>query len=289
MITQDFTTIELGANVSATLSERAAAKIRTLIMAIETGDKQHHHRVFLCSNDESESSDFFFLRAAWYQLLRQDSSYTPPIDMTVRSAKRIDVWSDGASGQFKQRYALMMFYNLLRLGGGLVPFRVNFLAPGHGHSLADACAARLKQAANRLLLRREGDRAAGVLFSVASPTLLQFATHASKHLRNTTISRISHSGSAVATEMTTSLLAEPHQSRLIRLNGRCGNAVVMQRERMMMMREKRRNNVNHEGACLLISFVLHVRPCVHASCAVRRLHVCSIVFGRCGGTDGIKR
>jgi len=188
VITQDFTTIELGANVSATLSERAAAKIRTLIMAIETGDKQHHHRVFLCSNDESESSDFFFLRAAWYQLLRQDSSYTPPIDMTVRSAKRVDVWSDGASGQFKQRYALMMFYNLLRLGGGLVPFRVNFLAPGHGHSLADACAARLKQAANRLLLRREGDRAAGVLFSVASPTLLQFATHASKHLRNTTIS-----------------------------------------------------------------------------------------------------
>lgn len=158
VITQDFTGFELGANIGATKAERKAAKVRTLIMSIETGDKQHHYRAFMCSNAEAESSDFFFLRAAWNQLLRQDGSpadaFTPPIDAVVRSARCIQVWSDGASGQFKQRYALMMYYILTRLLGGRTRFQINFLAPGHGHSLADACAARFKQAANRLALRR---------------------------------------------------------------------------------------------------------------------------------------
>lgn len=188
VVTQDFTSLELGANVSASPAERADAKVRALIMAIETGDKQHHYRVFLCTGAESESSDFFMLRAAWYQLLGGPGAHASaaPIDLILRSSRRIDVWSDGASGQFKQRYALMMFCNLSRATG--IRFRVNFFAPGHGHSLADACAARFKQAANRLQLGYEGSRAAGLLFSVASPTLLHYAQYATARMRNTTVS-----------------------------------------------------------------------------------------------------
>jgi len=186
VVIQDFTTLELGANVSASPAERSGAKVRALIMAIETGDKQHHYRVFLCTGAESESSDFFMLRAAWHQLLGRGVASAAPIDSILRSARRIEVWSDGASGQFKQRYALMMFVNLSRETG--IRFRVNFFAPGHGHSLADACAARFKQAANRLLLAYQGSRAAGWLFSVASPTLLHYAQYATSRMQNTTVS-----------------------------------------------------------------------------------------------------
>jgi hypothetical protein len=187
VVTQDFTTIELGANVSASAAERAAAKIRCLVMAIETGDKRHHYRVFMCTNTESPSSDFFFVRAAWHYLLGLPGSSTPtvPVDAALRTARSIDVWSDGASGQFKQRFALRMYLALTKLRGK--PFRVNFLAPGHGHSLADACAARLKQAANRLLLSLQGSRATGELFSVASPSIKKFAHYVERHMRDTSV------------------------------------------------------------------------------------------------------
>lgn len=184
IVTQDFTTIELGANVGATPLEKSEAKIRALVFVVETGDKHHHYRVFLCNGKQSESNDFFFVRAAWYHVLGLPGLSPPlPVDALLRSASVIDVWSDGASSQFKQRFTLMMFYELTHQLG--IKFRVNFFAPMHGHTLADGCCSRLKRAANRLLLIAQGGRATGVSFSTVAPSIRAFKRYLNEHMRDT--------------------------------------------------------------------------------------------------------
>ena len=127
------------------------------------------------------------------------------VDADIRKARLIDVWSDGCSGQFKSRYALRLYYELAKRTG--IQFRVNFLAPGHGHTLADSCAGKLKEQANYLLLGtyillamlfrsvielliclgREGRRACGALFSVASPSLRSYRSRIRVHMRHTNV------------------------------------------------------------------------------------------------------
>jgi hypothetical protein len=102
VVTQDFTSFALGPNVGASRPDRDDAKIRALIFVLETGDKIHHYRIFLCTGPESESSDYYFVRAAWFHLL-VDGQPSCVVDADIRKARLIDVWSDGCSGQFKSR------------------------------------------------------------------------------------------------------------------------------------------------------------------------------------------
>jgi hypothetical protein len=134
VILQDFTSIDLQSNVAAPPSERARAILRALIVVIIHGER-FHYVVFLCTADAAVSADFFFIRAAWLHLLAWR-------DGPLTAYHRLQIWSDGSAGQFKNRYALT-FYAGLHAGGRHVT--VDFSAPHHGHSSADAAAGRIKE------------------------------------------------------------------------------------------------------------------------------------------------
>jgi hypothetical protein len=101
------------------------------------GERIRQYCDFICDHHKTNKNDYYFVYQVWQYIMNV------PL---IHTFDEILIWSDGGPHHFKTRYCQWMWHHLSTCYFKQKRITHNFFAAYHGHSLADAHAAKGKQA-----------------------------------------------------------------------------------------------------------------------------------------------
>lgn len=145
------------------VADKEKAPFSSLVLVVQTADGGRTYVDILVRDRESQSGDFFFVRAAFLHLLQQTDLFNRFNELVLIS--------DTASKQFRSRYSFALFAELQRTFKKRITLL--FRAERHGHSLCDSHAGLVSQTITRRLneledIRLKQPQAAAALLSPLS-------------------------------------------------------------------------------------------------------------------------
>lgn len=145
VVVLDWTSFNTSPNVSAKPEEKARGMMKSLVVCINRRGVWSY-LVMLCRHFEAQHH-YYDINALAIHLLTKYAMDTP--SSPWYQLNELDLWSDGACGQFKNRFWVSYLFNSpsywYYAGKPLTSVTINYFAPYHGHSICDATAGRIKQ------------------------------------------------------------------------------------------------------------------------------------------------
>jgi hypothetical protein len=167
VIVFDWTSFTTSPNIAAQIKDKQSGDIKALVVCMYRGKQWYYHN-FLIRRVHAKHQLYNTQCIAMRKLMDQSMhDKTSPI----YGVTHMDVWSDGAGGQFKNKYWLSYliaspswwYHNNTNDN---VPTRntwsANYFAPYHGHSICDATAGHIKEQVRLEVEHQAASRYSGV-------------------------------------------------------------------------------------------------------------------------------
>jgi hypothetical protein len=152
----DWTTITTQPNTAAHASEKKEGQIKALIMAVLRRGIWYYH-VFMATSEDARHKKYWLNVLGFRTILEQTKNASSPL----YGINNISLWSDGGSGDFKNRYwlsYLLLAPSWWSSANTYNTMSVNYFGSYHGHSECDAEAGRLKTMVRAMVEQQCTDR-----------------------------------------------------------------------------------------------------------------------------------
>jgi hypothetical protein len=152
----DWTTITTQPNTAAHATEKKEGQIKALIMAVLRRGVWYYH-VFMATSEDARHKKYWLNVLGFRTLLEQTKNPSSPL----YGINDLSLWSDGGSGDFKNRYwlsYLLITPSWWSSANTYNTMSINYFGSYHGHSECDAEAGRLKTMVRAMVEQQCTDR-----------------------------------------------------------------------------------------------------------------------------------